>query len=394
MTRAVIVSGARTPVGKFGGAFKDYSASELGAAAIKAALERADIDPAMVEDVFMGTALQASENGYSSRLAALKAGIPDEVPAIVINRQCSSGLEAINVAAQFIRAGEADIVVAGGAENMSQAPYVLRNIRWDGLKLGNGVTEDSLVEGLSCPVNHYHMGVTAENVAKRFEVGREEQDRMAVMSHQRAIRAIEEGRFKDQIVPISVPQRRGDPVVVDRDEQPRADTTLERLAGLRTVFQKDGTVTAGNASGINDGAAAVVMMSEEKAKELGLKPRLAWHSRAVVGVEPAIMGMGPIPAVRKLLSKTGLSLDDIDLIELNEAFAAQAIHCIRELGLDQEITNVNGSGISIGHPVGATGAIMTVKIMEELERQDKEMGLVTMCVGGGQGCATIFQRLN
>ena len=394
MRRAVIVSGARTPIGRFGGAFKSYSASDLGAAAIKAALERAELDPAQVDEVVMGTALQSDESGYAARLSALKAGIPKEVPAIAINRQCSSGLEAINLAAQMIRAEEADVVVAGGTENMSITPYLLRKVRWDGLRMGHGVLDDALVEGLNCPVNHYHMGVTAENVATAFEVNREDQDKLAVMSHQRAISAIEEGRFSQQIVSITVPQQRGDPVVVERDEQPRADTSMEKLAAMRPAFKEGGTVTAGNASGINDGAAAVVIMSEEKAKALGLTPRLAWVSRAVAGVDPALMGTGPVPAVKKVLAKTGMALGNIDLIELNEAFAAQALYCIRELGLDMDKTNVNGSGISMGHPVGATGAIMTVKLMEELSLRDQEIGLVTMCVGGGQGCATIFQRLN
>ena len=260
--------------------------------------------------------------------------------------------------------------------------------------MGHGVFDDGLIEGLTCPVNHYHMGVTAENVAAAFAISREDQDRLALLSHQRAVKAIEEGRFSQQLIPVSVPQHRGDPTLVQRDEQPRADTTLEKLATLPPAFKEGGTVTAGNSSGINDGAAAVVIMSEERAKALGLTPRLAWVSRAVVGVDPALMGTGPVPAVRKVLGKTGIALDDIDLIELNEAFAAQALYCIRELGLDMEKTNVNGSGISMGHPVGATGAIMTVKLMEELRLRDQELGLVTMCVGGGQGVATIFQRLN
>ena len=381
-------------MGRFGGAFKSFGAPELGGLVIKAAIDRAGLEPALVEEVVMGNALQVSDAGYAARLAALNAGLPEEVPAIAINRQCSSGLEAINLAAHMIRAEEAEVVVAGGMENMSMAPYLMRQVRWDGLRLGNGVMDDSLVEGLSCPVNHYHMGVTAENVAAKFEISREDQDEMAFVSHQRAVRAMEDGRFKEQLIPVSVPQRRGDPVLVERDEQPRGDTKLEQLASLRPAFKEGGTVTAGNASGINDGAAAVVIMSEERAKALGLTPRLAWVSRAVVGVEPALMGTGPVPAVRKVLSKTGMELGDIDLIELNEAFAAQAIYCMRELELDADKTNVNGSGISLGHPVGATGAILTVKLMEELTLRDQEMGLVTMCVGGGQGCATIFQRLN
>ena len=393
MNDAVIVSGARTPVGRFGGGFKDFSAADLGAVAIKAALEKAHVDPGMVDEVVLGNHYQLNHEGYTARLAALRAGLPEEVPAIVINRQCSSGLEAINIAVQLIRTGEAEIVVAGGAENMSQVPYLLRyNARWDGLRMGDGVLEDALITGLGCPVNHYHMGVTAENVAERYGITREEQDEMAVMSHMRAVDASQNGRFPNMIE-VSVPQRRGDPVSIIKDEHPREDTTLEGLAQLKPAFKKDGTVTPGNASGINDAAAVVVLMSSEKAKELGLEPKLRWLARGVAGVDPAYMGVGPIPAVRKALDRAGMALDDIDLVELNEAFAAQAIPCIRELGLDLEKTNVNGSGISLGHPVGATGAILTVKLMEELERRDGEKGLVTMCVGGGQGVATIFERV-
>ncbi len=391
---AVIVSGARTPVGRFGGAFKDVAAPDLGAEAIKAALERAGLSPNLVEEVVMGNALQAAEAGYAARLSSLKAGIPQETPTIAVNRQCSSGLEAINMAAQLVRTGEVDIAVAGGTENMSQSPFMLDyKARFDGLRMGDATMRDGLIEGLGCPVNRYHMGVTAENVAERFEVSREDQDELALMSHQRAVAAIEGGRFSEQIVNVSVPQRRGDPVVVSQDEGPRADTTLERLATLRPVFKSDGSVTAGNASSINDGAAAVVIMSAAKAVELGIKPRLRWHTRGVAGVEPAIMGTGPVPAVRKALSKSGMNIDDIDLIELNEAFAAQALYCIRELDMDMDKTNVNGSGISLGHPVGATGAIMTVKLLEEIDLRDNELGLVTMCVGGGQGVATIFERV-
>ncbi|MFQ6029932.1 MAG: thiolase family protein [Dehalococcoidia bacterium] len=393
MQEAVIVSGARTPVGRFGGAFKDISASALGSLVIKAALEQANLRPDQVEEVVLGNALQTAESGYAARLASLGADIPAEVPTIAINRQCSSGLEAINLAAQLVKTGEVEIAVAGGTENMSQSPYIIDyKARFDGLRMGDGALIDSLTKGLGCPVNLYHMGVTAENVAERFGVSREDQDELAAISHQRAVAAIKADRFDHQISAVTVPQRRADPVVVDRDEGPREDTTLEGLAQLSPVFKKDGTVTAGNASTINDGAAAVVIMSVEKAAELGIKPRMHWHTRGVAGVEPAVMGIGPVPAVRKALGKAGMSLGDIDLIELNEAFAAQALYCIRELGIDLDKTNVNGSGISLGHPVGATGAIMTVKLMEELELRGEELGLVTMCVGGGQGVATIFQR--
>ena len=394
MENAVIVSGARTPMGRFGGSFKDVAAPDLGATAIKAALERANISPDMVEEVVMGNALQAAEAGYAARLSSLNAGIPEETPTIAVNRQCSSGLEAINMAAMLVRSGEVDIAVAGGTENMSQAPFMLEyHVRFDGLRMGDGNLRDGLIEGLGCPVNRYHMGVTAENVAERFGVSREDQDELALISHQRAVSSIEDGRFDGQITPVSVPQRRGDPVVVSADEGPRADTSLERLSTLRPVFKKDGTVTAGNASSINDGAAAVVLMSERKAAELGLTPKLRWRTRGVAGVEPAVMGIGPVPAVQKALGKAGMEVEDIDLVELNEAFAAQALYCMRELDFDLDKTNVNGSGISLGHPVGATGAVMTVKLLEEIELRDQNLGLVTMCVGGGQGVATIFERV-
>ena len=395
MNDAVIVSGARTPVGRFGGAFKDVSAPDLGAIAIKAAIERAGISPDMVDEVVLGNAIQAAEAGYAARLASLKSGIPHETPTIAVNRQCSSGLEAINMAAQLVRTGEAEIVVAGGTENMSQVPFLIEyRARFDGLRMGNSQLVDGLTEGLGCPVNRYHMGVTAENVAERFSVSRSDQDELALISHHRASNAITQGRFSDQITEVSVPQRRGDAVIVTEDEGPRADTTIEGLANLRPVFKKDGTVTAGNASSINDGSAAVVMMSATKAADLGLKPRMKWHTRGIAGVEPAVMGTGPVPAVEKAMKKSGMSVDDIDVIELNEAFASQALYCIRELDLDIDRTNINGSGISLGHPGGATGAIMTVKLMEEMERSDSSTGLVTMCVGGGQGVATIFERLN
>ena len=394
MHDAVIVSGARTAVGKFGGAFTDVSAADLGAVAIKAALGRANLLPDMIDEVIFGNALQATEAGYAARMSALRAGIPEEVPTIAINRQCSSGLEAINFAAQLVRTGEAAIVIAGGTENMSQTPYLLNyQARLDGLRLGDAALTDGLTQGLSCPVNHYHMGVTAENVAERFGVSREDQDELALISHKRSAAAMKEGRFTSQIAEINVPQRLGDPVAVATDEGPRETTTLERLAQLPPVFRKGGTVTAGNSSSINDGAASVVITSAEKASELGLTPILRWHTRGVAGVDPAIMGTGPVPAVRRALKKAGMAIGDIDLIELNEAFAAQALYCIRELRLELDNTNVNGSGISLGHPVGATGAILTVKLMEELARRDQELGLVTMCVGGGQGVATIFERV-
>lgn len=394
MQDVVIVSGARTPVGRFGGAFKDMLASDLGAIAIRAAVERAGIRPEDVDEVIMGNVLQADETGYTARRAMLKAGLPDHIPAMTVNRACSSGLESINLAVQAIATGESEVVVAGGADSMSRVPYLMRGVRFEGPRMGDYSVTDGLTLGLSCPIYDYHMGVTAENVAERFEVSRDAQDEMAVSSHQRAIHAQAEGYFDSQIEPVSVPQRRGDPVTVAQDEHPRADTTLEGLAKLRAVFKEGGTVTAGNSAGINDGAAAVVVMSRERAEAEGLTPRLRWVGRGVSGVDPSVMGIGPVPSTRKVLDKTGMAIADLDLVELNEAFAAQALYVMRELDMDWERTNVNGSGISLGHPVGATGAIMTVKLMEELTRTDGQFGLVTMCVGGGQGVSTIFERLN
>jgi acetyl-CoA C-acetyltransferase len=394
MTDVVIVSGARTAVGRFGGAFKNVQASDLGATAIKAAVERSGIDPGHVDEVILGNVLQAAETGYAARRAMIKAGLPDTIPAMTVNRACSSGLEAINFAVMAIMTGQAEVIVAGGTESMSTAPYLARGIRFDGPRMGDFEMTDSVTMGLACPIYDYHMGVTAENVAERYEVGRDAQDELAVSSHARAIAAQENGYFDDQIVPFEVPQRRGEPVSVTTDEHPRPGTTMEGLSGLRPVFKKDGTVTAGNSAGINDAAAAVVVMSAERAAAEGITPRLKWVGRGVSGVDPAVMGIGPVPSTRKLLEKTGIAIKDIDQIELNEAFAAQAVYVIRELGLDPEKTNVNGSGISLGHPIGATGAIMTVKLMEEMTRRDQQLGLVTMCVGGGQGVSTIFERLN
>ena len=390
----VIVNGARTPVGRFGGSFKDMRASDLGAIAIKAALERSGVAPDDVDEVIMGNVLQAAETGYTARRAAIKAGLPDSVPAMTVNRACSSGSEAINLAVMSILTGESEVVVAGGLDSMSQVPYLMMGTRFEGPRMGDYTVTDGLVMGLSCPIYDYHMGVTAENVAERYEVSRHDQDELAVLSHKRAVAAQEAGYFDAQIAPVSVAQRRGDPIVVTRDEHPRADTSMDSLAKLRPVFKKDGSVTAGNSAGINDASAAVVVMSAERATAMGLKPRLRWVGRGVSGVDPSIMGIGPVPATRKVLKKTGMTLDDIDQIELNEAFAAQALYVIRELDMDIDKTNVNGSGISLGHPVGATGAIMTVKLMEELDRRDQQRGIVTMCVGGGQGVATIFERIN
>tara|TARA_A100001037_G_scaffold25361_1_gene20700 strand:+ start:25637 stop:26821 length:1185 start_codon:yes stop_codon:yes gene_type:complete len=394
MDEVVIVSGARTPIGRFGGAFKNLLASDLGAVAIKAAVDRAQIPPEDVDEVIMGNVLQADETGYVARRAMLKAGLPEYIPAMTINRACSSGLEAINLAVQSIVTGESDVVVAGGADSMSRVPYLMRDVRFEGPRMGNYVMTDGLTMGLSCPIYDYHMGVTAENVAQQFEITREVQDQMALLSHQRAVQAQTAGYFESQIAPVSIPQRRGEDIVVTMDEHPRPETTIEGLAKLQPVFKEGGSVTAGNSAGINDAAAAVVVMSRSRAEAYGIQPRMRWVGRGVSGVDPAIMGIGPVPSTKKVLAKTRMKIEDLDLIELNEAFAAQAAYVMRELEMDIDATNVNGSGISLGHPVGATGAIMTVKLMEELSRRDGETGLVTMCVGGGQGVSTIFERLN
>ncbi|MBM3939920.1 MAG: acetyl-CoA C-acetyltransferase [SAR202 cluster bacterium] len=392
MRDVVIVNGARTPIGKFGGALKDLSAAELAAIAMRAAMERSGVSADEVDEVIFGQVNQAADSGYMARKAALAAGIPQHAPAMTVNRACSSGLEAINMAAWAVMTGSAEVVVAGGAESMSGAPYLLPGARF-GLRYGDATVVDSMLTGLTCPINHYHMGVTAENVAARYEVSRQDQDALALASHQRAVAAQREGRFDGQIAPVRVPQRRGPDIVIDRDEHPRADTTLEALAHLPPAFKEGGTVTAGNAAGLNDAAAAVVVMSAERAKAQGLTPRLRWVARGAAGVDPAYMGTGPVPATRKVLEQTGMSLGDMDLIEMNEAFAAQALYVIRELGMDMERTNVNGSGISLGHPIGATGAIMVVKLMDELARRDGGFGLATLCVGGGQGISTIFGRM-
>lgn len=395
MQEAVIVSGARTPIGSFGGSLKSAKASDLGAAAVKAALDRVDLRPDDVDEIYFGNVLQSAEAGYAARLSGLKAGIPDHVPAIAVNRACSSGLEAINLAAQLVKTGEIDVAIAGGTESMSQSPYLLDfPARFDGYKIGDIPMRDALLEGLTCPVNRYHMGVGAENIQARWEISREDQDQLALMSHRRAVDAACNGKFDSQITPVTVQEPRGNPAVVHADEGPRTDTTLEKLAKLRPVFKQGGTVTAGNASSINDGAAAVVVMSKERACALGIAPRLRWHTRGIAGVDPAFFGTGPVPAVKNALEKSGMTMDDIDQTELNEAFAVQALYCIRELDMDMETTNVNGSGISLGHPIGATGAIQTVKLMEEMDARDDEVGMVTMCVGGGMGVATIFERVN
>ena len=390
MTEVVIIAGARTAIGRFGGGFKDKPAAELGAAAISAALERAGLSPDQVDHVVMGCVGQVAEDAYLSRAAAIGAGIPVETPAVTVNRLCGSGLEAINTAARLIETGDADVVIAGGAENMTRLPYYSRSTRF-GARMGDVTLEDGLTLLLSDPFNRYHMGVTAENLAVEFELDRAAMDEFAAESHRRATTAMAEGRFREQIVPVTVPDGRSTKVI-DTDEHPRTDASMEAMTKLRPAFKPDGKVTAGNASGINDGAAAVVVMSADKARELGMTPRLRMVGRAEAGVEPSLMGSGPIPATRRVLAKTGMSVDQLDVVELNEAFASVALACSSALGLDAERTNPNGGAVALGHPVGATGAILTVKLMYEMERQNARHGLVTLCIGGGQGIATIFER--
>jgi acetyl-CoA C-acetyltransferase len=392
MEDAVIVAAVRTPVGSFGGQFKDVAATELGAHAVRAALERAEIAGAEVDEVVLGCVLQAGLGQNPARQAAIGAGIPNEVPATTINMLCGSGLKAVAIAAQMIRAGDVDIVVAGGMENMTRAPYLIPSGRF-GARMGDAQLIDSMVhDGLWDAFNAIHMGVTAENLADQYNISREEQDEFAASSQQKAERAIAEGIFSDEIVPIEVPVK-GGTRMVDSDEPPRAGTTAEALGKLRAAFRSDGgTVTAGNASGINDGAAAIVVMSATKANERGLRTFGTVESYASVGVDPKIMGIGPVPAVRKALAKAGLELGDIDLFELNEAFAAQSLAVLRELDIDHERINPHGGAIALGHPIGASGGRILVTLLHEMRRRDSRRGLASLCVGGGQGQAAIIRN--
>lgn len=392
MKEVVIVSAVRTPIGAFGGKFKDVSAVSLGTIAAKEALKRANIQPDMVDEVIFGNVLQAGLGQNVARQVSVHAGIPIEVPSFTVNKVCGSGLKTVTLAAQAILAGEADIVLAGGTENMSQAPYILRSARW-GQRMGNGQIEDTMVQdGLTDIFNNYHMGITAENIAEKYGLSREEQDQLALASQNKAEEAIKNGRFADEIVSVEIPQRKGEPIVVDTDEYPKFGTTVDTLGKLRPAFKKEGSVTAGNASGINDGAAALVIMSKEKADELGLTPLATIVSYASAGVEPSLMGTGPIPATRKALSKVHMTVEDLDLIEANEAFAAQALSVIKDLNLDTDKVNVNGGAIALGHPIGASGARVLVSLLYEMEKRDSKNGLATLCIGGGQGIALIVKR--
>jgi acetyl-CoA C-acetyltransferase len=392
MREVVIVSAVRTPIGSFGGGLGRTPAVTLGALVIKEAIARAGITPAQVDQVIMGNVLQAGLGQNPARQAAMAAGIPHEVPSWTLNMVCGSGLKTVEDAAQAILAGDADIVVAGGMESMSLAPYVLDKAR-TGYRMGNATMVDTMVnDGLWDAFNDIHMGVTAENVAAEYNISRLDQDTYAVTSQNRAEAAIKAGRFMDEIVPVHIPQRKGEPVVFEQDEFPRFGTTLESLSKLRAAFAKDGTVTAGNASGINDGAAAVVVMSKEKAVELGLTPLATIVSWASAGVDPKVMGTGPIPASRRALAKAALTVQDMDLVEANEAFASQTLAVAGELKLDLEKTNVNGGALAIGHPVGASGTRILVTLLHEMRRRDVRRGLATLCIGGGQGTAMIVER--
>ena len=385
MEGAVIVSGARTAIGSFGGAFKDVSPIALASHVIEEAVRRAGIEKSEADEVIFGNVLQAGLGENPARQAAVRAGLPVSVPSHTVNKVCGSGLKAVALAAQAIASGDAEVLVAGGVESMSQSPFLLKSARW-GLRLGNA-------ELLTCNLSGgIHMGLTAENLAERYSISREDQDRFALESQRRAEDAIKSCRFSQEITPFPVPQKKGEAVVVTHDEFPRFGLTLDTLARLKPAFKKDGTVTAGNASGINDGAAALVVMSESGARKRGIEPLARIRAYAAAGVEPQLMGLGPIPAVQKVLKKAGVSLGDIQLIELNEAFAAQSLAVIRELGLNPEITNVNGGAIALGHPIGASGARVLVTLLHEMRRRDLHLGLAALCIGGGQGIAMIVER--
>ena len=393
MTDAVILSACRTPIGAFGGALKDLSASDLGAVVIREAIARAHVNPGEIGDVLMGCVLQAGAGMNVARQAALKAGLPVEVPAETVNRVCGSGLQAVVHAAEAVAIGYADLYVAGGTESMSNAPYLLKGARW-GFRMGNAEAIDSmLAEGLTCAINSCHMGITAEEIASRCGISRQEQDAFALESQRRAAAAVSAGTFDAEIVPVPMPQKKGDPILFARDEYPRADTTEARLAALKPAFKKDGSVTAGNASGINDGAAALVLTSSTHAKQIGATPLARILSYATAGVDPKIMGMGPVPAVRRALDRAGMKIDDIDLFELNEAFAVQSLAVSRALGLDSGKVNVHGGAIALGHPIGASGARVLTTLLYALRARKLRYGIAGLCIGGGMGIAMIVETL-
>jgi len=426
MTEVVIVSGARTAIGNFGGTLKDVPVVQLGAIVLKETLKKVDLRPVatqelvqfepdgikgagmielekdgydyddsaqaiQIDEVIMGNVVGAGQGQNVARQAMIRAGISKETPAFTVNKVCASGMKAVSLATQAIRMGEAEVVLAGGMENMSMIPYALPAARWGARMNNTDLVDLMIMDGLFEIFYGYHMGITAENIAERYGISRQEQDELGALSHQRARKAIEDGIFKEEIAPVVIPQRKGDPIVFDTDERPM-DTSAEKMARLRPAFKKDGTITAGNASGINDAAAALLLMSAQKAKELGLTPLAKIRAYASAGLDPAYMGLGPVPAVRKVLRAEGLGLGDFGVVELNEAFAAQAIACMRELGLDTEKVNVLGSGISLGHPIGCTGARIILTLVKEMERKGHQLGLASLCVGGGMGMAMVLER--
>lgn len=392
MDNIVIAAAARTPIGSFGGALKDVLANELATIVIKEVVKRAGIEPSMVEEVILGNCIMRSDEANIARMAALKAGLPIETSAFTIQRQCSSGMQAVVSGFQEIALGDTEIVVAGGTESMSNAPYVLKDARW-GKRMQHGQLTDAMWELLHDPNYNIIMGMTAENLAEKYNISREEQDEIALRSHRNAAAATEKGYFKEEIVPVEIQTRKG-VKIVDTDEHIRPNITMEDLASLKPVFKKDGTVTAGNASGVNDGASAVLLMKESKAKELGIKPLARIVSYAWAAVEPWLMGYGPVPATQKLLKKAGISLSDIDLFEFNEAFAAQYLACEKLLGLNREVVNVNGSGVGLGHPVGSTGCRIIISLIHEMKRRNNRLGLASLCVGGGMGMSILVENYN
>jgi len=392
MKKAVVVSAARTPIGSFGGSLAPLSAVDLGVIAAKEAIKRAGIEPSVIEEVYFGNVLGAGLGQNVARQVTLGAGIPVETPALTINMVCGSGLRAVSMAAQFVESGQCDVILCGGTESMTNAPYLLPKTSW-GQRMGDGKIVDYMVyDGLTDVYNQYHMGITAENVAEQYGITKEEQDQFAVQSQNRAEEAQKSGKFKDEIAPVIIPQKKGDPIVIDTDEYPRHGSTVEKMAKLKPAFKKDGTVTAGNASGINDGAAALIIMSKEKADELGIKYLCEVAGYGSAGVDPKVMGIGPVPATKKALANAGWTVDDLDLVEANEAFASQAIAVTRDLGLNPEITNVNGGAIALGHPIGASGARILVSLIYEMGKRDAKKGLATLCIGGGMGTALLVQR--
>ncbi|MEE8045156.1 MAG: acetyl-CoA C-acetyltransferase [Thermodesulfobacteriota bacterium] len=396
MQKVVISEPLRTAIGSFGGTLKDTSTVKLGSTVIKEILKRTNVDPKEIDDCIMGSILTAGQGMNTSRQIALDAGLPIETPAFTINRVCGSGVQSIALAAQAIKAGDAETIIAGGVENMNQAPFYLNKARY-GYKMGmpkEEIVDGMVYDGLWDIFNDYHMGVTAENLAEAYNISREEQDQFAYKSQVKYKAAMEEGKFKNEIVPVMIPQRRADPIPFEIDEHPKGNTTVETLSKLRPAFKKDGTVTAGNASGINDGAAAVLVTSDEKSKELGLNPVASVVSYAVAGVDPSIMGIGPVPAIQKALDKAELSLDDIDLFELNEAFAAQSLAVLRDLPIPEDKINVNGGAIALGHPIGASGTRILVTLLHEMKkREDVKLGLASLCIGGGMGIAIIVEKI-